>query len=216
MHLTGESAAHDRLCADRDDLAAEVQAAAHRVHEEIWLERLKVETRRPREAGPALTTTIDPTALMAGLDRDPDFRARAQAALGEIVRKMPSGVAEEADIEAEFDASVPRPRPSSSGASPAGPAEPMRLLSLSLERYGAFTDRVLEFRPDARLHVVLGANEAGKSTALSAVTDLLFGFGKIPPMPSSTRCRSCGSAPRSPPVTGGASRSAAARATPAP
>jgi uncharacterized protein YhaN len=54
----------------------------------------------------------------------------------------------------------------------------MRLLSLALERYGAFTDRVLEFRPDARLHVVLGANEAGKSTALSAVTDLLFGFGK--------------------------------------
>lgn len=54
----------------------------------------------------------------------------------------------------------------------------MRLLSLHLERYGAFTDRVLSFRPDARLHVVLGANEAGKSTALSAVTDLLFGFGK--------------------------------------
>ena len=54
----------------------------------------------------------------------------------------------------------------------------MRLLSLTLERYGAFTDRVLTFRPDAKLHVVLGANEAGKSTALSAVTDLLFGFGK--------------------------------------
>lgn len=54
----------------------------------------------------------------------------------------------------------------------------MRLLSLTLERYGAFTDRVLTFRPDARLHVVLGANEAGKSTALAAVTDLLFGFGK--------------------------------------
>ncbi|WP_279599077.1 YhaN family protein [Methylobacterium sp. J-076] len=54
----------------------------------------------------------------------------------------------------------------------------MRLLSLHLERYGAFTDRTLAFRPDARLHVVLGANEAGKSTALSAVTDLLFGFGK--------------------------------------
>ena len=54
----------------------------------------------------------------------------------------------------------------------------MRLLTLNLERYGAFTDRVLTFRPEARLHVVLGLNEAGKSTALSAVTDLLFGFGK--------------------------------------
>ncbi len=104
VHLTGESAAHDRLCADRDDLAAEVQAAAHRVHEEIWLERLKVETRRPRTATPSATATIDPTALMADLDRDPEFRARAQAALAEIVRRMPSGVADEAGIEGEFEA----------------------------------------------------------------------------------------------------------------
>ncbi|MBE7249386.1 MAG: AAA family ATPase, partial [Actinomycetospora chiangmaiensis] len=34
----------------------------------------------------------------------------------------------------------------------------MRLTHLALERYGAFTDRTLAFRPDARLHVVLGAN----------------------------------------------------------
>ncbi|MFB0490459.1 uncharacterized protein YhaN [Methylobacterium sp. OAE515] len=54
----------------------------------------------------------------------------------------------------------------------------MRLIRLALERYGAFTDRAIAFRPDARLHVVLGANEAGKSTALAAVTDLLFGFEK--------------------------------------
>ncbi|MDP4004889.1 YhaN family protein [Methylobacterium sp. NEAU K] len=54
----------------------------------------------------------------------------------------------------------------------------MRLIRLALERYGAFTDRTVTFRPDARLHVVLGANEAGKSTALAAVTDLLFGFEK--------------------------------------
>lgn len=52
----------------------------------------------------------------------------------------------------------------------------MRLLSLVLERYGPFTDRTVTFREDARLHVVLGANEAGKSSALSAVTDLLFGI----------------------------------------
>ena len=52
----------------------------------------------------------------------------------------------------------------------------MRLLTLALERYGPFTDRMVHFRPDARLHVVLGANEAGKSSALAAVTDLLFGI----------------------------------------
>ena len=104
VHLRGESAAHDRLCADRDDLVAEVQAAAHRVHEEIWLERLKVETRRRREVLVPSTATIDPTALMADLDGDPEFRERARATLAEIVRKMPAGVAEEADLDGEFEA----------------------------------------------------------------------------------------------------------------
>ncbi|MGB3865827.1 MAG: AAA family ATPase, partial [Xanthobacteraceae bacterium] len=53
----------------------------------------------------------------------------------------------------------------------------MRLDSLALERYGAFTDRVLSFAPDAALHIVHGANESGKTSALSAIGDLLFGFG---------------------------------------
>jgi chromosome segregation protein len=53
----------------------------------------------------------------------------------------------------------------------------VRIETLTLERYGIFTDRVLSFRPDASLHVVLGANEAGKTSALSAIGDLLFGFG---------------------------------------
>jgi uncharacterized protein YhaN len=52
----------------------------------------------------------------------------------------------------------------------------VKIESLTLERYGHFTDRELSFRPDAALHVVLGANEAGKTSALSAISDLLFGF----------------------------------------
>jgi len=54
----------------------------------------------------------------------------------------------------------------------------MRILSLQLLRYGPFTDRVLHFRSDAKLHVVFGPNEAGKSSSLAAIGDLLFGFGK--------------------------------------
>ena len=54
----------------------------------------------------------------------------------------------------------------------------MRFETLIFERYGAFTDRVLELREGAHLHVVLGANEAGKTSALNAIGDLLFGFGK--------------------------------------
>lgn len=52
----------------------------------------------------------------------------------------------------------------------------MRLLALDLLRYGHLTDVRLDFPEDAALHVVLGANEAGKSTALAAIGDALFGF----------------------------------------
>lgn len=53
----------------------------------------------------------------------------------------------------------------------------MRFSRLSLERYGRFDACELNFRsgsPD--LHVIYGENEAGKTTSLAAVTDLLFGF----------------------------------------
>ena len=54
----------------------------------------------------------------------------------------------------------------------------MRFRSLDLARYGAFTDRRMTFQPEARLHLIYGPNEAGKSTALAAIADLLYGFGK--------------------------------------
>lgn len=52
----------------------------------------------------------------------------------------------------------------------------MRLLRLDLLRYGHLDGVALEFPPEAALHVVLGANEAGKSTALEAIGDALFGI----------------------------------------
>ena len=56
----------------------------------------------------------------------------------------------------------------------------MRLRRLDLARYGKFTDTKIDFGEPAEgqpdLHIVYGPNEAGKSTALSAVLDLLFGI----------------------------------------
>ncbi len=53
----------------------------------------------------------------------------------------------------------------------------MRFRRLELIRYGGFADRVFDFGsggPD--LHLVVGPNEAGKSTALQAIGDFLFGI----------------------------------------
>lgn len=52
----------------------------------------------------------------------------------------------------------------------------MRFDRLELLRYGSLSDRSLSFRPGAKLHIIYGPNEAGKSTVLRALSDLLFGF----------------------------------------
>ena len=52
----------------------------------------------------------------------------------------------------------------------------MKFEKLVLEKYGNYENREVVFRSDAHLHVIVGPNEAGKTSALSAIGDLLFGF----------------------------------------
>ncbi len=53
----------------------------------------------------------------------------------------------------------------------------MKLRRLLLKAFGPFTDRRLDFTtPGVDLHLIYGANEAGKSSALRAMGDLRFGI----------------------------------------
>jgi uncharacterized protein YhaN len=53
----------------------------------------------------------------------------------------------------------------------------MRFNRLDLIRYGKFTDRSIEFPAKKQdFHLIVGPNEAGKSTLRSAIVDLLFGI----------------------------------------
>jgi uncharacterized protein YhaN len=52
----------------------------------------------------------------------------------------------------------------------------VRIARLRLERYGHLSDVDLAFPTTPGMHIVLGANEAGKSTALAAIGDALFRF----------------------------------------
>lgn len=54
----------------------------------------------------------------------------------------------------------------------------MKIRKLFLTAFGPFTNAALDFSGAANLHLVYGANEAGKSSALRAMTDLRYG---IPP-----------------------------------
>ena len=53
----------------------------------------------------------------------------------------------------------------------------MRIASLHLKAYGPFNGAIIDFdRAPAGLQLVYGANERGKTTAMRAITALLFGF----------------------------------------
>ncbi len=51
----------------------------------------------------------------------------------------------------------------------------MRIERLDLTRFGGFTDRSLDLAGDG-VHVIVGANETGKTTAMAAIRQLLYGI----------------------------------------
>lgn len=59
----------------------------------------------------------------------------------------------------------------------------MRIRTLKLIRYGKFTERCVELPQSAQdIHLIVGANEAGKSTCRAAIADWLFGIPARTPM----------------------------------
>lgn len=59
----------------------------------------------------------------------------------------------------------------------------MRIARMELLRYGHFSERRVELpagSPD--MHIILGRNEAGKSSACCAIEDVLFGVPQVSPM----------------------------------
>ncbi len=58
----------------------------------------------------------------------------------------------------------------------------MRLARLDLLRYGRFTDASIDLpRAERDIHIVYGPNEAGKTTSLTAIEDMLFGIPQRSP-----------------------------------
>lgn len=59
----------------------------------------------------------------------------------------------------------------------------MRFHQLNLIKYGKFSDRTVKFPPAKQdFHLIVGPNEAGKSTLRIAILDLLFGIPRNSPM----------------------------------
>ena len=100
--------------------------------------------------------------------------------------KLPGGMAEDASAALDLDSILGGS--SRAGAGPLGGGLTSHAASQPRTgEFGAFADLRIAFRPDARLHVVYGPNEAGKS------------LRSPPSAPSCSACRSdalCVSLPR--------------------
>jgi DNA repair protein SbcD/Mre11 len=80
--------------ADPQRLSDEVQAAAHRCAEDVWLESLRLGTLEPSTAiaSNEALTSLDLNATLKTLQSDPALRASAAALIEEITAKLPRGI----------------------------------------------------------------------------------------------------------------------------
>jgi DNA repair exonuclease SbcCD nuclease subunit len=97
LTLSGATRLAGRFAADPRRIADEAQAAAQRVHADIWLEKLKLRVAPPPralETAPELKS-FDLAALLDGLDREPDLVERAKATVAQVAGKLPGGLGDD-------------------------------------------------------------------------------------------------------------------------
>ncbi|WP_075217683.1 metallophosphoesterase family protein [Mongoliimonas terrestris] len=89
VRVIGETVLHDRLLADRERFAAELQALAAAVSETVAIERVKAETRPPRGFGGIAVALDDLDEAFAAVLADPAIAADLAADLALIKGKLP-------------------------------------------------------------------------------------------------------------------------------
>jgi len=90
--LTGRSRFRNELTARADDFRDEVQAACHRCHADIWLEKLDVRLE-PETAGAAVPVDMLGLAGLIPMGTfPPELLADAEARIAEITARLPGGI----------------------------------------------------------------------------------------------------------------------------
>jgi DNA repair protein SbcD/Mre11 len=102
--LTGATSLHARLIADRDRLRDEVEAAAQRCADDIWLERLRIDTVEPqRPSSDAALAEIDLAAALQKCEADVAVRARVAELVRLVKEKLPGGMGEDEGAALSLD-----------------------------------------------------------------------------------------------------------------
>jgi DNA repair protein SbcD/Mre11 len=102
--LTGATSLHARFIADRDRLRDEVEAAAQRCADDIWLERLRIDTVEPqRPSSDAALAEIDLAAALQKCEADVAVRARVAELVRMVKEKLPGGMGEDEGAALSLD-----------------------------------------------------------------------------------------------------------------
>ncbi|NTG48910.1 DNA repair exonuclease [Agrobacterium rhizogenes] len=92
VRLSGVTLLQGAIAANRQQWRDEVEAACHRVHEDIWLEKLELRLEAPSAAAVEANGTLDLGQLLSEHAGDADIVAEASRLVGEIAVRLPGGL----------------------------------------------------------------------------------------------------------------------------
>ncbi len=181
--VEGRSAAHRELRSKPLEWSNQFRAVASTTADgAVWVEKVKLRTQGVRSFDPEMDGPVgELLRYLADMRGDETQLLSLSAEFADLSRKLPAELVQGSEAlgfnapgqlrDARRGGDVAN-RPHAVVGGP-----PMKLLELQLRAFGPFTDTTLTFdRGEHGLHLVYGANEAGKSSALRALRRLLFGF----------------------------------------
>ncbi|MBB5572151.1 MULTISPECIES: metallophosphoesterase family protein [Rhizobium] len=92
VRLSGITPLQGTIAANRQQWRDEVEGACHRVHEDIWLEKLELRLEPPVASAVEANGTLDLGQLLTEHAGDADIVAEAEKLVGEIAMRLPSGL----------------------------------------------------------------------------------------------------------------------------
>jgi exonuclease SbcD len=92
IRLTGKSRFRNEVMARAEDFRDEVQAACHRSHEDIWLEKLEVRLEPATNGTRVATDMLGLESLIPMDGFPPELLADANAKIAEITARLPGGI----------------------------------------------------------------------------------------------------------------------------
>lgn len=92
VQLSGVTSLHGAIAANRQQWRDEVEAACHRVHEDIWLEKLELRLEPPPVPVTDMEGALDLRQLLAEHAADADIATEASRLVDEIAVRLPGGL----------------------------------------------------------------------------------------------------------------------------